>query len=277
MFALLSAVGFGVSDFAGGIAARRVPALRVVLLSYPVTMVLLSGLAVVVGGPVLPGAVGWGCACGVALGLGGWWFYAALGSGPISVVSPLSAVLTAAVPVGVGFAMGERPSLTASSGVVLALLAVVLVSREVTDEDVRPHRFTAKVAGLTIGAGLSFGLNFVFIARAPAESELWPLVFARLVAALLVAVVAGVADELRFPTGGPMKLALAAALLDVGGNIAMLLALWNAPLSLASVLISLFPAITVLLAIVVLRERTHGWQIIGMALAAVSVAMIVSG
>lgn len=262
------------SDFAGGLAARRIPALRVVLVSYPVGMVLLSGLAIAVGGPILPGAVGWGSACGIALGLGGWWFYAALGSGPISVVSPLSAVLTAGVPVAAGLIQGERPSSVASAGIVLALVSVVLVSRQATDEDVKPHSFTPKVALLTIGAGVAFGLNFVFIDRVPAESQLWPLMFARLAAAVLVFLVAAAARELRLPTGKPMKLALAAALLDVSANVAMLLALRDSPLSLASVLISLFPAVTVVLAIAVLRERTHRLQVAGMVLAAIAVAMI---
>lgn len=261
----------------GGIAARRIPALRVVLLSYPVSMVLLGVLAVGVGGPISPAAIGWGAACGVALALGGWWFYAALGSGPISVVSPLSAVLAAGVPVVIGLIQGERPGPTAGAGIVLALVAVVLVSREATDEDVKPHRFTLKVAWLTIGAGVAFGLNFVFIDRVPAESGLWPLAFARLAAAVLIVAVAAAAGELRLPSGAPLRLALVAALLDICGNVAMLLALRGSPLSLASVLISLFPVVTVVLAIVVLREQTHRWQVVGMVLAAVSVALIAAG
>lgn len=277
LLALLSAVGFGVSDFAGGIAARRAPALRVVLVTYPVAMVLVAVLAIGVGGPISPGAIGWGSACGIALGLGGWWFYAALGDGPISVVSPLTAVLTAGVPVAVGLALGERPSLVAALGIVLALLAVILVSREATDEDVRPHRFTARVAWLTVGAGVAFGLNFVFIAHAPAESGLWPLMFARMAAAALVVGVALAAGEHRLPSGTTLKLAVVAALLDVGGNTAMLLALRNAPLSLAGVMISLFPAVTVVLAILVLGERTHRGQVVGMVLAVLAVVMIAAG
>lgn len=273
----MSAVGFGVSDFAGGIAARRVPALRVILLSYPVALVALGGLAFGVGGPIVPGALGWGAACGVALGLGGWWFYAALGSGPISVVSPLSAVLAAGVPMAAGLIQGERPGGMAMAGALLALVAVVLVSREATDEDVKPHRFTPDVAMLTLGAGTAFGLNFVFIAHAPADSGLWPLMFARAAAAALAVTAAAASGELRLPSGTAMKLALGAAALDVGGNVAMLLALRGSPLSLASVLISLFPVVTVVLAIVVLRERTHRGQVIGMVLAAVSVAMIATG
>lgn len=277
LLALLSAVGFGMSDFAGGIAARRIPALRVVLVTYPVAMVLVAALAVVVGGPVGAGAIGWGAACGIALGLGGWWFYAALGAGPISVVSPLTAVLTAGVPVAVGLVLGERPGLVANAGIVLALLAVILVSREATDEDVRPHRFTTRVAWLTLGAGVAFGLNFVFIAQAPVESGLWPLMFARAAAAVLVVSVALAARERRLPSGTSLKLAVAAAVLDAGGNTAMLLALRHAPLSLAGVMISLFPAVTVVLAIVVLGERTHRGQVVGMVLAVLAVAMIAVG
>ncbi|MCV7383869.1 EamA family transporter [Mycolicibacter longobardus] len=277
VLALLSAAGFGVSDFSGGLAARRVPALRVVLVSYPVALVLLGSLAIVVGGPIPAGAIGWGLASGVALGLGGWWFYAALGSGPLSVVSPVSAVLAAAVPVVIGLIQGERPGLVAASGIVLALLAVALVSREATDEDVRPHRFTRKVAWLTVGTGLAFGLDFVFIHEAPADSGLWPLAFARVAAAVLVLAAATGARELRLPSGGPLKLALLAGLADAAANVAMLLALRGSDLSLVSVLISLFPAVTVVLAIVVLRERVHRGQVLGMVLAGVAVVMITAG
>ena len=137
------------------------------LVSYPIAMVLLAILATTVGGEVTQGAVFWGVLCGISQAFGVWWFYAALGAGPISVVSPLTAILVAGIPVGVGLALGERPGLIAGVGVVLALVAVVLVSREATDEDVTRHRFTPKIAWMTVGAGVAFGLNFVVIAQAP--------------------------------------------------------------------------------------------------------------
>jgi drug/metabolite transporter (DMT)-like permease len=254
-----------------------VAALRVVLVSYPIALVLLGALAAIVGGQITQGAVFWGALCGVSQAFGVWWFYAALGSGPISVVSPLTAILVAGIPVGVGLALGERPGAIAAVGVVLALVAVVLVSREATDEDVTPHKFTAKVAWLTVGSGVAFGLNFVLIAQAPTEAALWPLVFARLSASVLVLVIAAVSANLRAPTGTPLKLAVLAAVLDVGANIAMLLALQASYLSLAGVLMSLYPAATVLLAIVVLRERVTRWQTVGMVLALVAVTMIAAG
>jgi drug/metabolite transporter (DMT)-like permease len=249
----------------------------VVLLSYPVALVLLLLLALITGGDISHGAMFWGGLCGFSQAFGIWWFYAALGAGPISVVSPLTAILVAGIPIGVGLALGERPGAVAAVGVVLALAAVVLVSREATDGDVTPHRFTKKVALLTVGSGIAFGLNFVLIAQAPPEAGLWPLVFARLAASLMVLVIAAVTRNVRIPTGTPMRLALLAAVLDVGANVAMLLALHASLLSLAGVLMSLYPAATVLLAIVVLRERVTRRQTAGMVLALAAVAMIAAG
>ncbi|MCW2626958.1 MAG: EamA family transporter [Mycobacterium sp.] len=247
------------------------------LVSYPIAMVLLGGLAAIVGGDISGGAVLWGGLCGISQAFGVWWFYAALGSGPISVVSPLTAVLVAGVPLGVGLALGERPGAVAAVGVVLALLAVALVSREARDEDIKPHRFTTKVAWLTVGSGLAFGLNFVLIHQAPVEAKLWPLFFARVSASLLVVVIAALSGNLRPPAGTPLRLAVLAALLDTAANVAMLLALQASLLSLASVLMSLYPAATVLLAMVVLRERVTRWQVVGMVVALVAVAMIAAG
>ncbi|WP_370508827.1 EamA family transporter [Mycobacterium sp. SA01] len=274
LLALASAIGYGVSDFVGGIAARRVAALRVVLVSYPVAMVLLGILAVVFGGTISTPAVVWGLLCGVSQAFGVWWFYAALGSGPISVVSPLTAVLVAAVPVSVGLAMGEQPGVIAGVGTVLALIAVVLVSRQATDEDVRPHKFTAAVAWLTVGSGLAFGLNFVLLHQAPADAHLWPLFFARVSATAIVLLVAAFSGNFHAPRGFPLKMAVFAALLDTVSNVATLLALQATMLSVASVLMALYPAATVLLAIVVLRERVTRWQVLGMVMALVAVGMI---
>jgi len=246
----------------------------VVLVSYPVSMVLLGALAMLTGGTVSAPALYWGALSGVCQGLGVWWLYAALGSGPISVVAPLTAVLAAAFPLGVGVAMGERPGVIAGVGSVLAMVAVVLVSREATDEDVRPHRFTRAVAGFTMGAGLAFGLNYVLIDQMPVDSHLWPLFFGRLAATVVIVGAAAVTGNLHPPQGFPLRLALAAAVLDVTANIATLLALQSMMLSLAGVLMSLYPAATVVLAIVVLRERVTRWQSLGMVLALVAVAMI---
>ncbi|WP_343599774.1 EamA family transporter [Mycobacterium sp.] len=245
------------------------------LVSYPVSTTLLGVLAVSTGGPVRPGALVWGTLYGISQAVGVWWFYAALAAGPISVVSPLTAVINAAVPVAVGVAMGERPGETASMGVVLAMLAVILVSRESgSDPDVATHRFTSRVAWLTVGCGVAFGLDFVLIHQAPVECRLWPLFFARASATVLVFAVAGMSGNFSLPGRTPTRLAVTVALLDTVANVAMLMAMQKWLLSLSSMLISLYPAATVVLAVVVLRERVTRWQGLGMVLAMVAVGMI---
>nr|WP_283631497.1 DMT family transporter [Mycolicibacterium poriferae] len=308
--ALIAAMSYGVSDFVGGIASRRVAALRVVIISYPVALVVLVAAAAPLGGTMSTPAVVWGLLSGVGQAFGVWWFYAALGSGPISVVSPLTAILVAGLPVGVGLALGERPSALAGVGVVLALIAVVLVSREASDEplarrefgpdeplarrefgpdeplarrefgpdeDVRPHRFTMKVAWLTVGAGVAFGMNFVILDQIPTEAKLWPLVLGRVAATVIVLAAALATANLARIRGVPLRLALLAGVLDAVATVTSLLALQASLLSLAGVLIALYPAATVLLAIVVLRERVTSWQAVGMVLALSAVALITAG
>jgi drug/metabolite transporter (DMT)-like permease len=155
------------------------------------------------------------------------------------------------------------------------MFAVILVSREsADDEDVRTHKFTGKVAWLTVGSGVAFGLDFVLLHQAPVVCRLWPLFFARAAATVLVFAVAALSKNFALPSRTPLRLAVAAALLDTCANVTMLLAIQKWMLSLASILISLYPATTVILAIIVLRERVTRWQAIGMVLAAVSVSMI---
>jgi len=273
-YAQLTAVTYGVSDFVGGVAARRVAALRVMLVAYPIETVVMGALALCVGGPIHSGAIFWGSLYGIGMAFGMWAFFAALGAGPISVVSPLAAVLNAAVPVAVGVALGERPGPAAMLGVALALVAVMLVSREAPVDGATRYRFTPKVAWLTVLAGSAMGLNLVFLHQAPHACKLWPLVFARLTATAVVFAMAATSRNLRLPHGRPMRLALAVALLDSFANVTMLAALHTWLLSLASILISLYPAATVVLAMVVLRERVTRWQGLGMVIAIGSVAMI---
>ncbi|TQF73247.1 EamA family transporter [Rhodococcus spelaei] len=279
MLALLAAVGYGVSDFVGGIASRRVAALRVVIVSYPVSLLIVLAVAPLAGGEFSSDAMLWGAASGVAGGLAVWWFYLALAEGPMSVVSPLTAVLVAGVPVAVGFAIGERPGPLALAGVVLALVAVVMVSRETAEtagEAVDGHRvnFTPRVAWLTVGSGLAFALAFVCLHEIGDGSGLWPLAASRASATVVVWVVALAARQFAAPPRGVIRLALGIALLDVTANAAMMYAFSGGLLSLVSVIGSLYPAATVLLAMTVLGERVGRLQRVGMVLALAAVAMI---
>lgn len=277
-YALTSAAGFGVSNFIGGIAARQVAATRILLVSYPISTLLLGIVAVVVGGPIHLSTVVWGVLSGISQVIALSWYYRAMAQGPLSVVSPLVAVLNAAMPVAVGVILGERSGVVSWVGVVLAMVAVVLVGREASDDqDVRTHRFTAKVAWLTVCAGLLFGLSFVFLHQAPVESRFWPMLFSRVSATTFLLVLTAMSGNLRLPSGRPLRLALVVALLDTVANGCLLLAFETWQLSLASIVVSMYSVATVVLAIVVLREKVTRWQATGLVLATVSVAMIAGG
>ena len=280
MLALVAAVGYGVSDFVGGIASRRVAALRVVIVSYPLSVVIVALAPPLFGGSAGPAALGWGVASGVASGLAVWWFYRALAAGPMAVVSPLTAVLVAGIPVIVGVAIGERPGLLAFGGIALALGAVVLVSRESPDETAgevaggRQLRFTKTVAWLTVGSGVAFAFAFIFLHKIDSDSGLWPLLASRIAATAVVWAVAVSTHQFSPPHGEPLKLACYVSVLDVVANAAMLYAFHGSYLSLISVIGSLYPAATVLLAMGMLGERVGRLQQVGMVLALGAVGMI---
>lgn len=270
LLALVAAAGYGVSDFVGGVAARRVAALRVVLVSYPLSVLVVAAIAPLVGGSPSTGSLLWGGAAGAVAGLAVWWFYLALAAGPMSVVSPMTAVLVAGLPLVAGIVQGERPSGIALVGAGLALVAVVLVSRQGPSQ----LPFTRRVALLTVGSGVAFAAYFVLLAKVEEGTGLWPLLVSRLGAAAVVLGVAVVTGQLRPPVGVPLRLALVAGVLDVVANVAFLYAVQAGLLSLVSVITALYPAATVLLAAAVLGERSGRVQQLGMVLAAASVALI---
>ena len=195
----------------------------------------------------------------------------------MSVVSPLTALLVAGLPLATGIALGERPGPLALVGAGLAVVAVVRVSREerAAVDHTPAVRFTARVGWLTVGSGATFGGYFILLDQVPAGSGLWPLAMSRMAATAVVVAAAGVTRR-RPAAGVPARLAMAAAMLDVIGNVAFVFALQAGLLSLVSVVAALYPAWTVLLARLVLGERTGRTQQVGLALAAVAVGLIAS-
>ena len=265
VLALLSAATYGVGDFCGGLAARRIPASSVVLWSHLLGLVLLLASTAfvsgeVVGGDLLIGALGGLCGA-VGVGL----LYKGLSIGQMSVIAPVTALLSAAVPVVAGYVAGERPRGTAVAGMVLALVAIVLVSAE-GDGSLRP----TDLRGVTyaLGAGMGFGLFFVALSHTGDDAGLWPLVAARAasVSVLGAAALVGVVSR-RAPIPGSRGLTAAAGALDAQANVLYLLAVRQGLVSVISVLAALYPVSTVILARVVLHERFAKVQIAGMALA----------
>jgi drug/metabolite transporter (DMT)-like permease len=272
LLGLIAAILYGLGDFAGGIASRRHTAVTVLLLSYPVGAVLMTVMLPFFGGHLDGRAAAYGAIGGVAGLIGVVLLYGLMTVAPINVVSPVSAVLAAIVPVAVGVAIGERPELAAWFGIVLGLGAVVLVSR--TTED-HPHgRIAPRIIALACLSGFGFGLYFVFLARAGDDSGLWPLVVSRFASAALIVPLAKVRGAFTVVRGRMLGVIAVAGSCDAFANMCFLLATRHGLLSLASVLTSLYPATTVLLAVLLLREHTSTVQRIGLGLAGASIVLI---
>ena len=277
LIALAGALAYGISDFVGGLASRREAALRVLLLSYPVGVLLIAALLPLAPGRLDAATLAWSAAAGLAGAAGVVLLYLGLATGPMGVVAPLTAVASAVLPVVVGIALGERPPLLAYGGVALALLGVVLVSRGPAHdpaEDPAHDRVTLRVVGVALLAGVGFGLYFVLLAQAPDGSGSWPLLVSRLASALAVTALAVGTGRAGRLTGRVTALAVTAGALDAAANLAYLLAVRQGLLSLVAVVVALYPAATILLARLVLGERTGRAQRVGLAVAAGSVALI---
>jgi drug/metabolite transporter (DMT)-like permease len=283
LLALLSAAAYGSGDFMGGLAARRLPPAAVVLRSNTVGLLglvvalPLAGDAALAGRDVLIGAL-----AGTAGGVGVLLLYRGLATGTMSVVAPVTGVLSAVVPVVVGLTTGERPSTVALVGVPLALFAVAMLAREPRDVD-DPGTGLRGVDLLTaLGAGLGFGLFFVGLDATGDDAGLWPVVAGRAASVSVFAVVAAVRVGARAGRGralaGTMPwLLVGCGLLDAGANALFLLATQRGLLTLVAVLGALYPAATLLLARIVLGERLARPQAAGVVLAAAAVVLVTAG
>ena len=272
VLALLAAVSYGVSDFVGGLASRRRSALAILLYSYPVGAVLMAALLPLASGTLTTRAVVFGIVGGVFGLVGVVLLYSLLAVGPMNVVSPITAVLAAAVPVVVGVLTGDRPATAAWFGVAIGFVAVVLVSRQPAGT---PHgRLTTRTVALAIASGVGFGGYFVFLARAGDATGLWPLLISRLASAALIVPLAYRAGAVTIIRGRLLALCLVAGALDAAANLFFLLASRQGLLSLAAVITALYPATTVALAIVFLHERPSRAQKVGLGLAAVAIVLI---
>ncbi|MCU1660606.1 MAG: putative rane protein [Pseudonocardia sp.] len=269
---LLAAMFYGVGDFAGALASRRHSAVTVLLHSYPVGAVLMIAMLPLVPGHLTSRALVFGVAGGLAGLVGVVIMYSLMVIAPMNVISPVTAVLAAMVPVVFGVVVGERPHATAWFGILLGAGAVILVSR--TTED-HPHgKIALRTLALAFVAGLGFGFYFVFLARAGHASGLWPLVISRIASGVLIVPIALQRRAVSAIRGRMLAITVLAGACDALANMFFLLATRHGLLSLASVLTSLYPAVTVMLAVALLHEHTSKVQRAGLALAATSIVLI---
>lgn len=270
--AALSAIIWGVGDYAGGRASRVMPALRVTalvqLLGLPVAVAAALAMSFSSAEPttVRPADLAWGAAAGLAGLAGIVLLYRALSGGAMAVAAPTTAVAAAVLPVGIGLLLGERPGATALAGVVCAMLSVALVSAAGGDGKV-----TAGLVLTAVGSGIGFGLFFAGMDRFGEGSGMWPLVGARAIGAALGIVILATT---RRPGGpAPRRELAAAGTLDTIANVTYLLALDSGMLAVVAPVASLYPASTVLLAFALDRERVRPVQVTGLALAGAALVL----
>jgi drug/metabolite transporter (DMT)-like permease len=276
VLALVSALSFGLSDFIGGLVSRRASAWPVAVVVQVSSAISTALIALFVSGSPAPADFGWALLAGAASGVGVGFLFRGLSTGRMSVVAPLSAVGSALVPVVLGFTLGERPGLLVSLAIVAAFPGIWLVASGESGEADAPG--VAKGAGVLDGvlAGLGFGVMFAALGQVPDGAGLWPLTVAQVMSIVSVATLAILLKASWRPNRAALRAAPAGPLSAVA-VLTFQLATQAGLLTVSSVLASLYPAATVLLAMAVLRERVHATQALGLALCGVTVTLVALG
>jgi drug/metabolite transporter (DMT)-like permease len=273
LLSLLAALSYGLADFCGGIASTRASAWAVALFGAMTGAVLVLAASGFLGGEPTGADLWWGAAAGVGNGFGTAFLYRGLSSGRMGVVAPVSGVGAAVIPVLVGVLLGERPAALVWLGILLALPSIWLVAREPAG------RSPASPGGAMDGtlAGLGFGFLFVALSQVSDEAGILPLAVNQVVAG---AAIVAIATLLQQPWRPGRAAALGGGLsgtLSAVATVAFLFATREGYLSIASVVTSLYPAFTVVLAASVLREHVHRAQAAGLLLCAVAVSLVAAG
>jgi drug/metabolite transporter (DMT)-like permease len=271
LLGLASAITYGAADFLGGFVTRRTSVFSVMVVSQLFgTSLLFVALPFFLEDGPTDRALIFGALAGIGGAAGVGLFYKGLSIGRMSVLAPVTAVLSASFPVLFGLLTGDRPEVLALGGVVLAVAAVALISSSPgSGSRDRP-------AGLPLafGAGIGFGLFFILLAQTGEGAGLWPLVSGRLSSLAAMVVMALVARRSMRPAPGTVLQIGAAGVLDVAANIFYLLSTRHGLLSIVAVVTSLYPASTVVLARFVLHERLGPVQVVGLGVAAAGVSLI---
>jgi drug/metabolite transporter (DMT)-like permease len=271
LLALIASLTWGVADYMGGIASRKASPTQVLVVAYPSGAVIITLMAfLAVPGEFSTDAALWGVLAGSIGALAVALLYIALSRGPMGVVSPITAVMSGAVPTAVGLLNGERLTLLGITGIAIAALAVILVSRE-KGEHVKVAPSTILIS---IASGSAIGLYLSALSLAPVESGIWAATVGRWTSSILVAVVVFAVIKNFTRNGFPWMLAIVSGFLDATANAVFQLASQRGLLSIVAVLGSLYPATTALLARFLIQERLSRIQIVGVLLAFLAAALL---
>jgi drug/metabolite transporter (DMT)-like permease len=277
LLALAASCSWGVSDFLGGLTSRKLPLLWVLLLSQAVGLAMIAPAVILSGQPPVEGAPRLTAIGGSIAGLIGIAaFYRAIAIGVASIAAPISAT-GATIPVAVGFLRGDPTSVGQQVGVALAILGVVLASAQASEHATTLSRMPPIAIAFALLAALGFGIFFVLLHDASTYSVVWATFIQRLTSVSLL-VLATLAARPRLSIGWGHGGGLAAiGVLDQGANILYGFASTTGLVSLAAVLASLFPIVTIFLARFFLHERLSRVQQTGVTCVLAGVALIAGG
>ncbi len=271
-YGLGSALVYGVADIAGGLATRRANVVTILIGAYAFSLPLVLFAAILGGGTIPdPTALAWSSVGGATEAAAAGMLYLALASGTMGVASPLAAVVGATIPVAVGIASGESVAPPQAIGMLLAFGAVILVAAPQRS----PVATNRRAAGLAVASGGMFALSFIAFSRAGAGSDpFWVAVAARITGLAILVVVARIIAQPLVAPRGLRRLVCLVGLLDAIALVLLLIAYGGGQLGLTTVLISLYPAVTVVLAALFLRERMARAELAGVGVALVAVALL---
>ena len=271
LFALVSALLFGAGDFGGGFASRRSNQFQVLALA-AVASVTILGAFLLLSGESLPTPRSslWAALAGIAGALGLAALYRALSSGDAALVAPTAGVIGAALPVVFGAFTEGLPTAAQLAGFLTAVLGIWFVTRSSSTS----RGETPQGLVLAALAGVAFGAFFILIAQVDSGALFAPLLVAK-IASLCVALVFLKLSGIPLPSLKSSPVALFAGILDAAANASYLLARQFTRLDVATVLASLYPAATVFLAFVILKEEISHVQWIGVALCLIAITLIV--
>lgn len=272
LLALGSALVYGVGDYFGGRASRTQASVVVTSIGQVISLALV-GTAVLIMGTSAPDASTWWWSAGGgmfgALGITG--LYHAFAHGDVSVVAPTSAVIGAALPVIVGLSLGERPTMLALVGIVIAVVAVALVSGAIGQHQ---HNTPPRIIALAVAVGACFGLLYVAFDQTDPDSGMWPLLIARFASVPMLLTIAASARVRPARDRPSLQLSVVSGVFDMGANVLYLLAVRGGMLSVVSAVAALYPATTVAMAFGIDKERITRWQGIGLLGAAAALALV---
>jgi len=273
LLGLAAALAWGAGDFTGGMATKRTTAYAVVIGSEVVGLVVLLILVFLTGEPLPPvQPLLMAAVAGAAGGFGLILLYQALAGGQMSIAAPISAVLAAAIPVLVSIIWLGWPDPLVLAGLLLALLAIWMIAGG--EGDGLPARLRLEQIRLPLLAGVVFGLFFVLLHQASQDSLFWPIIATRIASIIFLTAYASLAHQSFLPQRSLWPMIALCGLLDTAGNGLFVLSGQIGRLDVAAVLSSLYPAVTVALAWLVLKERMAGLQKLGLAAALAAILFI---